>query len=254
MVVLCTGRIRPVSNIRLSPGQVLKSADAYVASVLQTGKVVGNAPGETELWIEEGSRILQRFSCTVSDSHRRLPLLLNRYNRIPGPYGELVPLPQEQTGGKEILAERKTGEAFVRMAEEAGSQGIWLIANFGYRSLEHQQKVIDFYTEKEGPELAMQRCAPVGFSEHHSGLALDVGGGIWRDGQCIAQEQTVWQWIADRCHEFGFMIKNPPGKEHITGTRPEPWHIRYLGDPELCSLLHREQLTLDEYLDRLPEI
>lgn len=253
MIILRSGCSRFLSDKRPLPGQVLVSANAYVASVLQTGKIIGNGPGETEIRILEGGRPMACFRCAVTGEPGDHPLLMNRYNGIPGPAGQLEALAPELAGGKrEILLEKQTAEAFGSMVREAKAQNIWLFANFGYRSLEQQQKVIDFYTEKEGPELAMQRCAPVGFSEHHSGLALDVGGGVWQDGVCVAEEPTAWRWIAEHCHEFGFMIKNPPGKEHITGTRPEPWHIRYLGDLEICSLLHREQLTLDEYLDRLP--
>lgn len=252
MFNLCRGEIRLLDESCFSSGQVLKSENAYVASVLQNGAVIGNSKGKTELVIEENGNIVQRICCMVTDSEKALPLLLNRYNKIEKPAGFLITLPRELSReGSAISLELNTAKAFVAMAKAAKEQGICLFATQGYRSYENQLKIIELYIKREGKEKAMRRCAPAGFSEHHSGLAIDVSGGIFENGIYKSDPQAVLIWIEENCFKYGFMIKNLPKKEHITGTLYEPWHIRYLGDIVLCSYLHDNKLSLDEYLDKL---
>lgn len=233
----------------LVPGSILRSENACVASVLQTGKVIGNMTGKTEVTISVGQKVIRKIPCVV---HPKPPLLLNRYNKLPCPVGNLVRLPMSCTFGDRIIyLEEKTAKAFEIMCEVARTQGIWLYAKQGYRSLDEQRKLIQYYTEREGAEAAALRCAPPGYSEHHSGLAIDVNGGVYKDGKKVEDSASVWAWVHDHCYEFGFFLKNLPGKEHVTGTRAEPWHVRYLGDLEVCRVLYERQITLDEYLDEM---
>ena len=60
-------------------------------------------------------------------------------------------------------------------------------------------------------------------------------------------ELTILDWIAAHCHEYGFILRYPEGKEEITGYRYEPWHVRYLG-VENASKVTASGLTLEEYL------
>lgn len=233
----------------LVPGCILRSENAYVASVLQTGKVIGNTTGKTEVTISVGQKVLRKISCVV---YPKLPVLLNRYNKVPCSVEKLVRLPMNCTFGERIIyLEEKTAKAFEIMCEVARTQGIWLYAKQGYRSQDDQRRLIQYYTEKDGAEAAALRCAPPGYSEHHSGLAIDVNGGVYKDGKKVKDSPSAWAWVHDHCYEFGFFLKNLPGKEHITGTRAEPWHVRYLGDLDVCRVLFERQITLDEYLDEM---
>lgn len=253
-IVLPQGNIQKLADLELSPEQRLKSENAYVASALQSGRVAANAPGETRLWVEQDGVQIRTISCVVTEGEGKLPLLLDRFNRISRAAGPMMALPAEFSApDKSIRAERKAARAFCRMCRYAREQGIWLYATHGHRSVRDQKDLIRFFTQRDGAEEAMRRCAPAGFSEHHSGLALDVNGGRWENGAGVKKGQLVWDWLAEHCFQFGFMIKNLKGKEHITGTRYEPWHIRYLGDVELCGYLHDHSLTLNEYLDELAE-
>ena len=253
---LRVGEILELEGLRLSSGQTLKSANAYVASVLQTGKVIGNGPGETELWIEKDQMPVRKMRCIVQDGKCLFPILFNRYNGVPVPAGRLVPLVQEYVPEdivpqeEPLLVEEHTAAAFLRMYAAAREQGVWLLATEGHRTLEYQEQAIRKAMETESKERVMRQYAPAGFSEHHTGLALDVNGGVFQAGEPRQDNKAAWEWLAGHCHEFGFMLKNLPGKEEITGTMYEPWHIRYLGNLELCRYLHERQLTLDEYLDQ----
>ncbi|MBR7085081.1 MAG: D-alanyl-D-alanine carboxypeptidase family protein, partial [Oscillospiraceae bacterium] len=58
------------------------------------------------------------------------------------------------------------------------------------------------------------------------------------------------QWLDQHCHEYGFIIRYPEGKEAITGYEYECWHIRYVG-VEMATEMFEQGLTLEEYLDVL---
>ena len=133
------------------------------------------------------------------------------------------------------------------MARDAMQKdGICFKVNYAYRSYEEQEKIIEETAKVMGMEETMKTAAPAGFSEHHTGLALDVSGAIREDGTHITENEDAYKWLADNCYKYGFMIKNLKGKEHITGFKYEPWHYRYVG-VELATTLYQKNLTLEEY-------
>jgi D-alanyl-D-alanine carboxypeptidase-like protein len=82
------------------------------------------------------------------------------------------------------------------------------------------------------------RAARPGHSEHELGLAADVNPASGSD--------EGYAWLADNAHRHGFVLSYQDGKQKITGYRPEPWHLRYVG-PKLATFVHAFGLTLEEY-------
>ena len=60
-------------------------------------------------------------------------------------------------------------------------------------------------------------------------------------------ETPEGMWLAAHCHEYGFILRYPKGKEAVTGIGWEPWHFRYVGVPFAREIADRG-LTLEEYL------
>ena len=60
----------------------------------------------------------------------------------------------------------------------------------------------------------------------------------------------VWSKIHAKLADHGYILRYPEGKEDITGYSYEPWHIRYLDDPELAREITEQGLTLEEYLQK----
>ena len=54
--------------------------------------------------------------------------------------------------------------------------------------------------------------------------------------------------MAEHAHEFGFIIRYPDGKTHITGVAWESWHLRYVGNDIAAAFGPNSDLTLEEYL------
>ncbi len=53
--------------------------------------------------------------------------------------------------------------------------------------------------------------------------------------------------IKDNAHKYGFILRYPKGKEHITGFKYEPWHYRYVGI-DAAQYIYENNITLEEYL------
>ena len=109
-----------------------------------------------------------------------------------------------------------------------------------YRSAAEQADV----SESEDADTA----AEVGASEHQTGLALDVYVQYYAGDGFLKSE--AGQFVNGHCQDYGFIIRYPRGKEHITGIRFEPWHSRYTGVPH-AEFIASNGLTLEEYVDML---
>lgn len=91
-------------------------------------------------------------------------------------------------------------------------------------------------------------AAQVGSSEHEAGLALDVYAPHF-DGMNFLRSRAG-RTVNRICHEYGFIVRYPYGKEAITGISYEPWHLRYVGAPH-AEVIAQAGLTLEEYIQAL---
>ena len=157
--------------------------------------------------------------------------------------------------GSEILAEKYAVDALLVMLRDAQAQGYknWQV-NAGYRSINYQQELFDervYAYRQEGMSgqqaraKVRQTVADPGSSEHHTGLAFDVA--VTGEPSFGATKHSVW--LKEHCWEYGFILRYPADKTHITKISHEPWHIRYVGTAH--SLIMRdENLCLEEYIDK----
>ena len=110
----------------------------------------------------------------------------------------------------------------------------------------------DYRTPEEQADVLLSSpegiAAQVGFSEHEAGLALDVYVKGYGGMSLIKTE--AGRLLAECCADYGFIIRYPEGKEEITGTPYEPWHIRYVGAPH-AKVISSYGLTYEEYLEAL---
>ena len=125
-----------------------------------------------------------------------------------------------------------------------------------YRTRDEQQKLFnedvkkrvdEGMTEAEAKEETARYTSEPGYSEHETGLALDI---VAMSNQLLddTQEQTgETRWLHSHAWEYGFILRYPKDKEDITGIAYEAWHYRYVGK-EAAAYLHQNDLTLEEYL------
>lgn len=140
------------------------------------------------------------------------------------------------------------------MFEGAAKENIEIFAVSGYRSYDRQTAIFNAKVGQVGEEAATQVVAIPGFSEHQSGLAMDVSSRS--NGLELTQEfgDTVeGKWLAANAHKYGFVLRYPKGKESITGYQYEPWHFRYVG-VDAATVIFEKNLTLEEYFNIVEKI
>jgi D-alanyl-D-alanine carboxypeptidase len=112
----------------------------------------------------------------------------------------------------------------------AAADGVDLSLVSAYRSYSYQQGTYAGWVQKHGKSGADRISARPGYSEHQTGLAMDVGAA---SGACTLQEcfgdTPEGSWVAEHAAEHGWIVRYPAGAEDITGYSPEPWHLRYVG-------------------------
>lgn len=88
-------------------------------------------------------------------------------------------------------------------------------------------------------------------SEYRTGLALDIytDNGPDPDVEEMRESETLI-WLAEHCYEYGFILRNPEGKEASTGHGYEPWHFRYVGKA-VAEYMHENDLCLEEFAELL---
>ena len=132
-------------------------------------------------------------------------------------------------------------EAFNNMQKAAKRLHLNIYISSGFRSFSLQNSIYNRYCAEDGKALADRYSARPGHSEHQTGLAIDLN----TISQSFANT-AAGHWIAAHCHEYGFILRYPKGKEHITGYMYEPWHIRYVG-VETAGRIAKSGLCLEEY-------
>ncbi|WP_029487872.1 M15 family metallopeptidase [Candidatus Epulonipiscium viviparus] len=187
------------------------------------------------------------FSITAPVAQSWELILINAANPVPADY--LLEFVTLSNGNK---VDKRIYPSLQLMFDTARAEGIFPRVNSGYRSHSEQQELYDerinMYlsqgsTLEQARDLTSGWVAFPGTSEHEIAIAVDIGGD-WVN----STSDEVYVWFANNAHKFGFILRYPEGKSHITGINYEPWHYRYVGD--VATEIYEAGITLEEYLLR----
>ncbi|MDR6640289.1 M15 family metallopeptidase [Paenarthrobacter nitroguajacolicus] len=181
------------------------------------------------------------------DSANSLQVVVNKHRMLNPP--SYVPSSLTRVATERLRADAATAfNAFVKAAKAAG---VNVRAVSGYRSYAQQQSLYADYVAQYGQETADSLAARPGYSEHQTGLAMDVGNS---SGACALQacfaDTPVGRFAASDGWKYGFIIRYPAGAQSITGYAYEPWHLRFVGK-ELAGLLEAWRATNPDGLGTL---
>lgn len=141
------------------------------------------------------------------------------------PCVEAVHLELAETGadGREHRLVPEAAAAWQRMKNAALEAGVRLCIVSGYRSVDRQVEIIRRKLAA-GQDIADILCvsAPPGFSEHHTGCAVDLGEPDRPLLETCFDQTAAFDWLQQHAGEFGFVLSYPAGNPQ--GYQYEPWH------------------------------
>jgi len=189
--------------------------------------------------------------CIALDDPAHVWVVVNKarpLNPITFAPGSLTDMPLEMTT-RSGQARTDVSAAIGELAAAAAAEGAGQIgANNGYRSYDLQVSTHASHVRSSGQAGADAASARAGHSEHQTGLALDVVACSPECGEIDAFGATPQgAWVAENAWEYGFIVRYEQVGSGITGYKPEPWHLRYLGTELAAAYHHGGYHTLEQF-------
>lgn len=181
----------------------------------------------------------------INDSYST-DMLINKYSGVSESFepSHLKKIPSEYCKNKEedSYLTKEALTVYMEMQSAAQAEGYDLLVNSAYRSYQDQEEVYKTYYNLYGENYVRKYAAKPGFSEHQSGLSLDVAS----SHSNIFEESKEFTWMKENAYKYGFVLRFPKNKEIVTGFRYEAWHYRYVGK-DIAKYMYENNLTFDEY-------
>ena len=198
------------------------------------------------------------IDCNVTDASDQTSdaylTLVNKTHPVPSDWENQVAIDTVFNSlGEELKIEHKTYDQFLYLRDELLNEGIQIELDSVYRSVAEQQEIWDEWMVEYGEEYVKNYLAVPGYSEHHTGLAVDIfvidSGKIIRDNDDMIASVEIFAKIHELLPKYGFILRYLEGKEEITGYSYEPWHLRFVNSKDIAEEITMKGLTLEEYLD-----
>ncbi|MBQ6687367.1 MAG: M15 family metallopeptidase [Bacilli bacterium] len=179
-------------------------------------------------------------------------MLVNKNNRLNKDYvPDNLTVVKNRKGDKPnliLLLDKVVYKKFLEMVKVAYNDGYDIICDSAYRSYDYQEKL---YKELLKSKKDISYLAKPGESEHQTGLCVDIAA--YQKGRYVDDPRKLekeYKWLFNNSFKFGFILRYPKGKRHITGYPYEPWHFRYVGVLAATRIMN-EGITLEEYLGKV---
>lgn len=170
-------------------------------------------------------------------------MIVNKYYKLDNDFepDDLVIIDSDCYNGNPKKLSKVATEAFNEMCHASLKDGVIVKATSAYRSYATQKNLYNSYVNRDGVKAADTYSARAGYSEHQTGLAVDVN---------IVNETfantKAYEWMIKNSYKYGYILRYPKGKEYITGYQYEPWHYRYVGK-EVAKFIYENDLLYEEY-------
>lgn len=125
-----------------------------------------------------------------------------------------------------------------------------LVIASGFKTYEELEATYNVYKDKLSEAELNRNIDRPGVSEHQTGEAIDVLSSSEQQHGLVSSfgNTESGKWLQEHAHKYGFTLRYPNTKSHITGRAYEPWHLRYVGKDEALNL-YETGLTIEEYYD-----
>lgn len=171
-------------------------------------------------------------------------VLINKYYYVDKDYipDDLVDLFDTNRGAK---MRKEAADNYKLLVMAAKKDNITLESTTAYRGYNFQKALYDKYVSEDGKEKADTYSARPGYSDHQSGLTVDLNDPSVKGARL---NDTDYKWLLNNAHNYGYIVRYQEHKVFITGYMEENWHIRYVGK-DVATIMKNEDLCLEEYID-----
>ena len=177
-----------------------------------------------------------------ADENTDTPLLINKFNRVEDDFepDELVALEGD------YIATPQTVAAYQKLTDDMEELGMKIYVCSSYRSVNYQDRLYRYYLKTDSVEEVDTYSSRPGFSEHHTGRAIDVSQVYNKLEAFEGSDEALWLYA--NAYKYGFIVRYKDDQTDVTGYIFEPWHIVYVGE-EISNTMHDEKIeTLEEYV------
>lgn len=224
---------------------------------LQTEDVISNSAAETESAFKN---TVNGF-VTVPNSavHEGSLILVNYKYEYVFPKEDILVSMYDKTANysvssTETYIQKEVLDSFNELIddlyENSGCDEVIVVSAF--RSVEKQQEIYQDRLDRYGSEYAASYVADPGYSEHHTGLAMDLSIYTSLGLTYDIEEYKKCAWFNENYDNYGYILRYPEEKAGITSINYESWHYRYVGLPH-SLIMDKLNLCLEEYIDYLKD-
>ena len=191
-------------------------------------------------------------------------LLVNDWNPMKEGYDESVTMKKLDTKYAQVNGNQRVDarmyEDLIAMLEAGKAYNIGVQSS--YRPYAKQKELywrqVDKWKNTYSDPVELQSKAGEvvkrpGYSEHNTGLAVDLYGSGDTSLSPSFANTAAYKWLMEHCADYGFILRFPKGKEAITGVIYEAWHFRYVGNPDVAHKIMDAGLCLEEYLAQVQQ-
>lgn len=125
---------------------------------------------------------------------------------------------------------KEARDAYKKMVKAAEENSVRLTLISAFRSRGHQRYLFNRAVRRHGSKVkAAKWVAPPGYSEHHTGRAVDIGDADLPGSHLKPSfaKTDAFKWLMESAEGFGFYLSFPEGNPQGIGC--EPWHWCYRG-------------------------
>ncbi|HEY9696177.1 MAG TPA: M15 family metallopeptidase [Trichocoleus sp.] len=170
--------------------------------------------------------------------------LLGHLRYKEAPQNDLQPV----SSNTNVLLRRSAASKFQAMMAAAKADGVTLVPLSGFRSIAEQEHVFFDLKAERGQDVNKRASvsAPPGYSEHHTGYAVDIGDGerSSSDLQPSFDATPAYRWLKQNAAFYSFELSF--SKDNPMNVSYEPWHWRFVGDRESLETFYRARMLSEE--------
>lgn len=227
----------------------IEGLDTYTLDdLMENREQIGRETDRTE---ENDGKLPETEDHVFDTSDWRL-VLINKQHPIPEDYEFNLATIRDY-----LRCDERIIDDLFLMMQAAKEDGVNLEIKSPYRTEDRQEflfnQKIKLYMGQgmsymDAYKVSSQVVTVPGSSEHQVGLALDIASDLHPYLNVEFGDTEAGKWLAEHSFEYGFTLRYPLGKEHITSIEFEPWHFRYVGR-EAAAVMKEEDLCLEEFWD-----